>query len=77
MIVGPDAGHAGGTEFSRFLPLATDEGESQPVGGLCVSFVAKFVTGNLIAATAKSDFWANQALCRVAGKFGGKLGIGE
>ena len=27
-----------GTEFSRFLPLATDEGESQPVGGPCVSF---------------------------------------
>ena len=28
---------ARGTEFSRFLPLATDEGESQPVGGPCVS----------------------------------------
>jgi len=28
----------GGTEFSRFLPLATDEGESQSVGGPCVSF---------------------------------------
>jgi len=28
-----------GTEFSRFLPLAIDEGESQAVGGLCVSFV--------------------------------------
>src|SRR5215467_15558463 len=30
-----------GTEFSRFLPLATDEGESPPVGGPCVSI--KFV----------------------------------
>jgi hypothetical protein len=29
---GPDARH-GGAEFSGFLPLATDEGESQPVGG--------------------------------------------
>ena len=26
----------GGTEFSRFLPLVTNEGESQPVGGPCV-----------------------------------------
>jgi hypothetical protein len=25
-----------GTEFSRFLPLATDEGESQAVDGPCV-----------------------------------------
>jgi len=30
-----------GTEFSRFLPLATDEGESQAIGGLCVSFVGE------------------------------------
>src|SRR5215475_12713526 len=26
-----------GAEFSRFLPLASDEGESPAVGGLCVS----------------------------------------
>ena len=25
-----------GAEFSRFLPLADDEGESQAVDGLCV-----------------------------------------
>jgi len=32
---------AQGAEFSRFLPLAADEGESQPVGRPCVSI--KFV----------------------------------
>jgi hypothetical protein len=28
-----------GAEFSRFLPLAADEGESQPVGEPCVSHI--------------------------------------
>jgi hypothetical protein len=38
-----------GTEFSRFLPLATDEGESQPVGGPCVERIG---TNSWIKSTA-------------------------
>jgi hypothetical protein len=33
LMFDPNAPHAGGAEFSRFLPLATDEAELQGVGG--------------------------------------------
>ena len=57
----------GGTEFSRFLPLATDEGESQAVGGPCVSFVSGFVTArrpdvtSSLFGTALSDVSGQRA----------------
>src|SRR6202008_5053297 len=38
-MFGPGCGTRRGAEFSRFLPLATDEGESQTVGGPCVPHV--------------------------------------
>src|SRR5215472_9149907 len=46
---------ARGTEFSRFLPLTTDEGESQAVGGPCVS--RKLVTGSALTLTTKGNSW--------------------
>src|ERR1700757_3651633 len=42
--VWPRCGTRRGTEFSRFLPPAADEGESQPVGGPCVSPGDTFVS---------------------------------
>ena len=43
-MFGPDAGQAGERSCRDFLPLATDEGESQAVGGPCVwAHMDKFV----------------------------------
>ncbi len=41
-----------GTEFSRFLPLATDEGESRAVGGPCVSRVWAIQSGRTLSQSS-------------------------
>ena len=52
---------AQGTEFSRFLPLATDEGESRTVGGLCVAHRDKFV--DLVIAGPDRDSMQMIGMC--------------
>ena len=67
-MFGEDAGQRRGTEFSRFLPLTTDEGESQAVGGLCVSFVEEVrecavpTRSSFLFGTAFSDVLARTEL---------------
>jgi hypothetical protein len=54
-----------GGGFSRFLPLVTDEGESQAVGGPCVSIVRGFVNVSahtfLISIRAGSPIFEHSA----------------
>jgi hypothetical protein len=63
-MFGEDAGHAGERSFRDFFRLPTDEGESQAVGGLCVSFVEEVrecavrTRSSFLFGTAFSDVFA-------------------